>query len=893
MGSSPPNTSDLLQAYGAYKADLWLRRLRIGCLITLVAVPSGWVLDKFVYPHLLDQFIAIRAAAWLFIAGVLLLLTVKRLQPHYRFLGLLWIGLTVSHIAFMIFTSEGLVSPYYIGIVLLIMGSCLLLPWTFRDCLGACALTLAIYAFSCWGNYLLVGQGSQTNWLGLSINNAFFMVLFSAICLTSSYIAEGIRFREFVLRYDLDLKKKELEHSYSKLAELDRAKSQFFANISHELRTPLTLIVSPLDQLRSNPQLKLSDREKEVLDIMYGNAMRLLALINDLLDLVRLEEGRVALKVEAVNLGELLAALLGSMKSASDRAELVLESHFPTDDSFFVAADKDKTEKIFTNLIFNAIKFTPTGGTVRVVARQDSEFVTVEVHDTGIGIDEDKLGSVFTRFWQEDGSATRARQGTGIGLALVKELVELHQGRITVQSRKGVGSVFTVSLPRFQGAIPQPAPETEDAWLADLFRKAQHYHEGPLAPVPLQAPSPAVETRRKSFLHTLLLVEDDAAMQRFLCSELKDAYNVVVASDGQAGYEMAQQHQPKLIVTDMMLPKLDGISLCRKLKASPTLLPAKIVLLTARADDRTKLSALEAGADDFLTKPFSMVELKTRLANLLLTAQLERELHTQNQVLESTLKQLQAAESQLIQSERLSALGNLSAGIMHEINNPVNFMVTAVHFLRGTISSPSPDALEAINDIEGGLKRVRDIIADLKGFAYGGTSSSMDQCQPAKIVRTARRLIAQDLKQDVQVEELLSEDALLWGNENQLVQLLVNLLQNALHATKENPDKGRPRQIRIRMQPEGAHFILSVWDNGTGIPKENISKLFDPFFTTKRVGEGMGLGLSISHTIVKPHHAEISVKDEPGEFTEFTIRFPLPDGFEPPSPAYASAEALS
>jgi signal transduction histidine kinase len=890
MGFSDETNSDLLNAYASYKAELWVRRLKIACVITLLSIPSGVVLDKVVYPEFLSEFIAIRAVAWVLIAGVLAMLYSPTLQRHFRVLGLAWITLTVSHIAFMIYASEGIVSPYYIGIVLVIMGSCLLVPWSFRDCLHVCALSLGIYGLSCWAHYMVVGVGNQPNWAGLAINNGFFMLLFTAICLTSSYVAEGIRFREFQLRYDLDLKKKELETSYSKLSELDRAKSQFFANISHELRTPLTLIVSPLDQLRSNPGSKLSPRETEVLDMMFANAMKLLALINDLLDLVKLEAHQVALKVERVDVGGLLAALVGSMQTAAQRAELDLAIEIPQNKSFVIAGDKDKVEKIFTNLIFNAIKFTPAGGKVRVLLNETADGVSVDVQDTGIGIDEDKLAAVFTRFWQADGSPTRARQGTGIGLALVKELVELHKGSVSLRSQKGIGSTFSVTLPRIQETLPEGQAVTEDAWLADLFKKAQHYQERPMpsSPDPVQAPAP--ESRRRSFLHTLLLVEDDPAMQRFLSSELKETYNVVIASDGYAGYEMAQEHQPKLIVTDMMLPKLDGISLCRKLKASPTLLPAKIVLLTARADDRTKLSALEAGADDFLTKPFSMVELKTRLANLLLTAQLERELHAQNRVLETTLKQLQAAEAQLIQSERLSALGNLSAGIMHEINNPVNFMVTAVHFLRSAIPNASADAIEALNDIDGGLKRVRDIIADLKGFAYGGTSTAMDECEPAKIVRTAKRLIAQEIKHDVQLEETISETATVWGNENQLVQLLVNLLQNALHATTENPDKGKPRQIRIRLEPEGAHFILSVWDNGLGIPKENISKLFDPFFTTRRVGEGMGLGLSISHTIVKQHHGEIYVKSEPGQFTEFTVRLPLTRPGEEVERSYVPSE---
>ena len=859
--------TSLQDEYNVYLSDLWIRRTRTLCLIAIATIPSGVVLDRFIYPDHFSLFLMSRLVVEFLLGGLLLLLYSPVSRKHPKLLGLLWMALPIAQICFMMGASNGIVSPYYIGNVLVFMGGCLLLPWTFRECSAACTMTWVMYAAACLVSWLR----EPPHAVATAVGNAFFMVIFPVIGLACSHVAEGFRFREFKLRFDLDQKKRELEISYEKLAELDRAKGQFFANISHELRTPLTLILSPMDQLRATlPQIE--PKAQQTLDTMYGNALKLLSLINDLLDLVKLEEHGLALSLEPVDLKELLPGLVSSMRGAAERANVSLATQIEEADALTVPADKDRLEKIFINLLFNAIKFTPAGGRIRLLARRENGTIVVEIQDTGIGIAEDKLSSVFTRFWQEDGSATRTRQGSGIGLALVKELVELHQGTVSVKSTKGLGSTFTVRLPRYEGSLsPRLTDKREDEWVAGLFKKAQHYHEE----ISSVSVSPVAEQAKSSRRHTLLLVEDEAAMQRFLEMELKETYNVILASDGQAGYEMAEEHQPKLILADMMLPKMDGIALCRKLKASPTLLPSKIVLLTARADDRTKLLALKAGADDFLTKPFSLVELKTRLANLLLTAQLERELQNQNQVLESTLKQLKAAEVQLIQSERLSALGNLSAGIMHEINNPINFMVTAIHFLRSAVPNASPDAKEAIDDIQGGLKRVRDIIADLQGFAYGGTSMAMSECDPKKIVRTTKRLLAQEITKDISLEESIAENVDVYGNENQLVQLLVNLLQNAFQATTENALTNKDRQIIIRMEPDDNHFIMTVRDNGMGIPKENLPKLFDPFFTTKSVGQGIGLGLSISHTIVKQHHGEISVKSELGKFTEFTVKLPL------------------
>ncbi|MBI2949740.1 MAG: response regulator [Verrucomicrobia bacterium] len=875
-GSSEKSDVSFQETYAAYLADLWVRRTRTLCIIALAAIPSGVVLDRFLYPEDFPTFIAIRVVAELLLAALLWVLGQPTARQYHKALGFVWMTLPIAHLSAMIGVANGIESPYYIGHVLVVMGACLLMPWTFKECAAACGMTWLMYAGGCLASWLTHPPPEITApWLRTAILNSFFMIIFPVIGLASSYVAEGFRFREFRLRFDLDQKKKELETSYEKLAELDRAKSQFFANISHELRTPLTLIVSPLDQLRNAPDFSANPKTREVLDIMFGNANRLLVLINDLLDLVKLEDAKLALHRKPVDLKELLPGLVDSMRGAAERASLRLETLLDERSSLVVSADKDRLEKVFINLLFNAIKFTPAGGMVRVSGRQENGSVVVDVQDTGIGIGEDKLDQVFSRFWQEDGSSTRTRQGTGIGLSLVRELVQLHEGTVSVQSQKGVGSTFTVRLPH---CADKPEASTtsdsEDAWLAEMLHKAQRHQEDLSAPASTTLPK-ATSPRKDVHKHTLLLVEDEPAMQRFLSLELQDTYNVIVASDGQSGYELAQSHQPRLILTDMMLPKMDGITLCRKLKASPTLQPSRIVLLTARADDRTKLNALEAGADDFLVKPFSMVELKTRLANLLLTAQLERELHAQNQVLESTLKQLRAAEAQLIQTERLSALGTLSAGIMHEINNPINFMLTAVHFLKSSVPDAPGDAKDTINDIEGGLKRIRDIIADLKGFAYGGANTARTACDPQKIARTARRLLAHEIREDVQIEEFVSAEASLYGNENQLVQLLVNLIQNALQATAGNPSKSKPRQIQIRAQPDATHFVFAVRDNGTGIAKENLSRVFDPFFTTKPVGEGMGLGLSISHTIVNQHQGEISVRSELGEFTEFTIRLPL------------------
>lgn len=904
----------LLDAFHQQQDQLIVQRLKIACVLCVIIVPLAFSMDWVVYKDYVGIFFLNRLACALVMAGILFLLSKPNAVRRAHRLAQIWVNVMLGYNAVMIFLSNGVLSPYYAGINLVVLGACLLLPWTFRENLAACLASFGWYLAACAGNWWLHGPPADAAWFKTFFNDSFITLSNIGICSTAGFFAAQLRFRDFQLQYELDQnkraleesyreldhnkqaleasyveldknkkalessyvelgeKKREVDVSYKKLEESDRAKTQFFANISHELRTPLTLIVSPLDGLRRHPGVTRDPKLKDTLDLMYQNCLRLLALINDLLDLVRLDKRQLELHLEPVDLKEFLSGIVGSMRGVADRSELTLETRLDAAATLTVTADKSGLEKVFINLLFNAIKFTPKGGSIRVSAAATNGSVTVEVQDTGIGIAEENLDKVFGRFWQEDGSSTRTQQGTGIGLALVKEIVEMHQGQVSVTSQKGVGSTFRVRLPKGADLPVAKAPaKQDDAWLTELYRKAQ-YKKGDAIGPHETSPEPGESARYKP---GLLIVEDELDMQRFLAAELSDTYTIVVASGGAQGWELAHQHQPKLIVTDMMLPQTDGITLCRKLKSSPSLLPTKIILLTARADDRTKISALEAGADDFLTKPFSVVELKTRLANLLLTSQLERELQNQNQTLESTLRQLRAAETQLVQNARLSALGSLSAGIMHEINNPVNFLLTAAHYLKGSLPADAADAQSTVQDIQGGLERIRDIIADLRGFAYGGATSAKQECDPEKVFRTTKRLLASEIKDDVVLEEKIDRSVPLFASENQLVQLLVNILQNSLQATAKNAAQNKKRIIRVRLEPEAKYFVLSVWDNGVGIKKEDQEKIFDPFFTTKDVGEGLGLGLSISHTIVKQHSGEISVKSEVGQFTEFTIRLPL------------------
>ena len=332
------------------------------------------------------------------------------------------------------------------NLVLLVLA--FVLHWTFWESL--CRGFLVIVAVR--GGLLSPMARSQRATVGHFVNNLYFLVLTGIIVVTGSYFHSRSRFREFALRYELDKNREALEESNRKLIELDQIKSRFFANISHELRTPLTLLLAPLETLLQRFNRSLDEDTRDMLLTMHSNGMRLLKLINDLLDLVRLESGRMEVKREPLEVAEFVKGLASAARQVADDKRLRLET-FVDPALGTVLADRDKLEKIVLNLVFNALKFTPAGGRVELRAEKQGEEFVLTVADTGMGISEKNLPHVFDRFWQADGSSKRKYQGVGIGLALVKELVEIQGGKVSVQSQEGKGTTFTVRLP-YQKAEP-------------------------------------------------------------------------------------------------------------------------------------------------------------------------------------------------------------------------------------------------------------------------------------------------------------------------------------------------------------------------------------------------------------------------------------------------------
>jgi len=517
--------------------------------------------------------------------------------------------------------------------------------------------------------------------------------------------------------------------------------------------------------------------------------MRLLKLINDLLDLVRLESGRMDVKHEPLEVTDFVKGLASAARQVAEDKRLRLETHVDPELGA-VLGDRDKLEKIVLNLVFNALKFTPSGGRVSLRAEKQEDRFVLTVADTGMGISAKNLPHVFDRFWQADGSSKRKYQGVGIGLALVKELVEIQGGQVTVESEEGKGTTFTVRLP-YQKAEPapksteasessssQPAEDgptvTSEEWLTNLYRRAELFP----ALTPVQESMRPVEVARNGNQPTVLVADDEPDMLRFLKSQLSQHYRVLEAVDGQQAVEKASQFLPDIILLDMMMPEKDGLQACREIREHTPTQSIPVVLLTARADEETKLSALSAGASDFLAKPFSTTELHVRIKNLVESHQYQRKVSKQNQVLESTIEQLKETETQLVQSEKLASLGRMSAGIIHEINNPLNFATTGLFTLRNKgkylAAEHQEEYKEILKDIEDGIVRVKNIVSDLRTFTHPETESR-DQVEVVEVVKASLRFLSNEWKDKVQIEQKLIEHQTVWANKNKLIQVLVNL----------------------------------------------------------------------------------------------------------------------
>jgi len=432
------------------------------------------------------------------------------------------------------------------------------------------------------------------------------------------------------------------------LIELDRQKTEFFQNISHEFRTPLTLMIGPLESTTNHQEPLPYDQSV----IALRNCRRLLRLVNQLLDLQRLDAGRMQSSFRPCNLIDFVTQTLESFKSYCDRKNIAL--HADLSECPPVYLDLEKFDKVLYNLLSNAMKFTPSGGSIIVSLQTVGTHCLLRVKDTGIGIRADQIPYLFDRFRQAEGSVNRSHEGSGLGLALVKELVEMHKGQISVESVYGSGTTFTVWLHTGTAHLPpeqiitipaeiQTARATVE--LADVEMEESAIDEQIDDRIEAQTNLNSIEIDRSipakiDRINTILVVDDNTDMRNYVAQILKQAnYRIVTARNGSDGFAQVQKYQPDLIVTDLMMPLVSGLDMIRMIREQPALAGIPIVLLTAKVDQETRIESTEQGADAYLAKPFNDRELLAEVRNLLALKANERKVAELNKYLtESVLK---------------------------------------------------------------------------------------------------------------------------------------------------------------------------------------------------------------------------------------------------------------
>jgi PAS domain S-box-containing protein len=418
------------------------------------------------------------------------------------------------------------------------------------------------------------------------------------------------------------------------LAEIDRAKTAFFSNISHEFRTPLTLMLGPIEDAAANPAAPPFMREQ--LELAHRNSLRLLKLVNSLLDFSRIEAGRVEASFEATDLAVLTRDLASTFRSAIERAGLAFTVEcVEMDEPVYV--DREMWEKIVLNLLSNAFKFTLRGGVLVRLWREAGSAV-LEVSDTGSGIPAPELPRIFERFHRVEGTVGRTQEGSGIGLALVQELIKLHGGTISATSEVGIGTTLRVALPLGAEHLPRdrikaPRALTSTAVGAQAFvqealrwipsDRGESYAR---LPVFAENPGPPADQRfARTAGSRILLADDNADMRGYVRDLLSPTYTVEAVADGGQALEAARRERPDIVLSDIMMPRVDGLALIKSLRADETLREVPVILLSARAGEESRLEGLDAGADDYLVKPFSARELLARVGALLELTQMRRE----------------------------------------------------------------------------------------------------------------------------------------------------------------------------------------------------------------------------------------------------------------------------
>ncbi len=748
-------------------------------------------------------------------------------------------------VAIMTVYLGGFSSVYYIGIVFIIFVAGLFLPWR--------VFPTVLCGVLCMSSYFLLNflfTFSTADSLFNVLGPFFFMGGAVVFTIFANVGQEKTRRNQLAMQM-------QIEKANEDLKELDKAKMRFFSNVSHELRSPLTLILGPLEAML---QGHAPADPRPLLEAMETNARRLLRQVNTLLDFAKIDAGKLECKFVYGNVGRLLEELMKATKPHTDNRniELSIQGTESIPDSII---DVNKVETIAANLLSNAVKFTPDGGRIQLRADFDEYRVWFEVEDSGAGIPEDQLDQIFKRFLQLDDALSRRAEGTGLGLAMVEELTKLHSGKVSVRSTVGVGTIFTIELPRRPESQPidrrriigrrkidQLAQERTISMLGATYEShsgtktlladvaASKLSGGKLGDKHLQQQAPADAQK-------VLVVDDNPDIRTFMAGNLIDKYRIATAGDGVEALEVASRFHPDLIISDIMMPRMDGYELCRKIREDKTLNQTPIILATSKTGGDAVVEGLETGANDYLSKPFEIRELKARVAAHLRARGLERSLSERE--------------------SRLAAIGQMTSSIVHDLKNPLSTIVGFAEIAQeDALAGESKEIVKSLDPIIKEAHRLSRMIAEVLDFARGYSTNV--NLEPTTVIPYLSMVTATwhpklsaigiSLVSDYDLPEKVQINL----DQERMLRVMENLLKNAQEALCGEGRDPKGKHIWLTAKMDTDVIKISVTDDGAGIPEEISATIFEPFATAGKKS-GTGLGLATVRNLVKAQGGDIEV----------------------------------
>ena len=659
---------------------------------------------------------------------------------------------------------------------------------------------------------------------------------------------------------ELDAANRELREANTKLNRLDAAKTAFFNNISHEFRTPLTLMLGPLADSLADKSFAMDDGQRSRLQMAYDNSLRLLKLVNALLDFARLEAGRLRGNFSPLDVAALTRDLARMFESAVDASGLKFTVDCPAL-SEPVWIDRDMWEKIVPNLVSNAFKFT-LQGQISVRMHESPSHAVLEVSDTGIGIPPDELPRVFERFHRVAGSG-RTHEGAGIGLALVRELVELHGGSVGVSSSPGAGTTFRVEIPKGNSHLPA---DSLDAAAPTSMAPSTVAHSVEARRWTSENPATGAADGNAA---RILIVDDSADLREYMRDLLLPHYAVTTANNGEDALRKIHDSTPDLILSDVMMPQMNGIEFLRALRADPQTVAIPVILLSARAGEEATVEGLDAGADDYLTKPFTAAEFLARVrAHIALTAARNKwavDVQNANRDLEA-----------------------FSSSVAHDLRAPLRLIEGFGAMLQEENASQlDTEGLRRLDMVRGSAKRMSQLIEDLLYLARLTRGDLRRGKVDLSVLAQTAAAQLRSASPDRRVT-LIMPDQMLVDADAALINIVVeNLLGNAWKFTSRRAEA----RIEIGIAEQQGERAFYIRDNGAGFNMAYASKLFGAFQRLHSDAEfqGTGIGLATVSRIVNKHGGRIWASGEVGSGATFYFTL----GPHNPAASAGSASAIA